>query len=442
MNTNWHKKYLGDLIDIRGGLSYKTSEIGSGEKKLLGMGCVSFDKRFLESGCRKFCGEGKPHHLVTPGDLVIATRQQSDNLPILGFPAQIPNKLSKEEIYVGTNLYKVENNSEYSNSFLYWLMRGNLYRQHVKANTSGSTVRMITKNVILNFQFNCPSIQESIKIAECLDFIEDKIEQNKNTNETLEEIAKALFKSWFIDFDPVKAKAEGRSTGLSDEINNLFPDSFVDSDLGEIPYRWSTQEVGSICECVGGGTPSTKEPLFWENGNNFWATPKDLSDLEKPFLFETSKKITDLGIQKISSRVLPIGTVLISSRAPVGYVALAEVPLSINQGFIAIKPSEILSKEYLLNWAQANVEKFKNRASGTTFAEISKQSFRPIKILLPDETVMGAFSDLTKIIYKRIISSMKEIKNLVDIRNILLPKLISGELRIPDAEKIIEEAGI
>ena len=110
--------------------------------------------------------------------------------------------------------------------------------------------------------------------------------------------------------------------------------------------------------------------------------------------------------------------------------------------FIAIKPSEILSTEYLLNQAQANIYEFKKRASGTTFAEISKQSFRPIKILLPDKKVMEVFSDLTKIIYKRIISSMKEIKNLVEIRDALLSKLISGELRITDAKKMIEKVKI
>ena len=374
-------------------------------------------------------------YIVDKGNLIISI------VGTIGSCAIIPDNLDKANLT--ENCAKiVPKDSSVDTNFLYYYLISKIGQNEIHKNTVGSTQLKLPLYGIKNIKI--PSIDEKSqsRIADFLSNLDKKIELNKKQNETLEEIAKTLFKSWFIDFDPVRAKAEGRPTGLSKEISDLFPDSFEDSELGEIPYRWSTDEVGNISECVGGGTPSTKEPLFWENGNNFWATPKDLSHLEKPFLLETSKKITNLGIQKISSRVLPIGTVLISSRAPVGYVAVAEVPLSINQGFIAIKPSEILSKEYLLNWAQANVEKFKNRASGTTFAEISKQSFRPIKILLPDEKVMLAFSDLTKIIHKRIISSMKEINNLVDMRNILLPKLISGELRITDAEKMIEEAGI
>jgi type I restriction enzyme, S subunit len=248
MSSEWIQRCLGDLIDIRGGLAYKSEDIDRGDARLLGMGCVSFDKRFLDSGCRRYSGEYKSQHLSFPGDLVIATRQQSENMPILGFPAMIPESLRSEKVIVGTNLYKVENHSEYPNSYLYWLMRGDEYREHVKSRATGSTVRMITKDVVLDFDFYCPSIQESKSIARFLDFFDDKIELNRKTNETLEAMAKALFKSWFVDFDPVRAKAEGRPTGLPAEISDLFPDSFEDSELGEIPSGWSISCVSDICE--------------------------------------------------------------------------------------------------------------------------------------------------------------------------------------------------
>ena len=380
----------------------------------------------------------EPRYIRTPNKKYFVSE---DDIVMIRYGSQTAGKVVRGLSGVlANNMFKVNLNVDFiSKKYLFLCLSENKVYQYLRNAQASSTMPAINFGIMDSIEIRYPPLPYQKAIAHILDTLDAKIETNQKMNHTLEDIAKGLFKSWFIDFDPVKAKTEGRSTGLYDEISNLFPDSFIASDLGEIPDKWSIEEIGSICECVGGGTPSTKEPLFWENGTNFWATPKDLSDLEKPFLLETSKKITDLGIQKISSRVLPIGSVLISSRAPVGYVAVAEVPLSINQGFIAIKPSEILSKEYLLNWAQANVEKFKNRASGTTFAEISKQSFRPIKILLPDEIVMRAFSDFTKIIYKRIISSMKEIKNLVDMKNILLPRLISGEIRISDAEKMIEK---
>jgi type I restriction enzyme S subunit len=167
--------------------------------------------------------------------------------------------------------------------------------------------------------------------------LDDKIELNRRMNETLEEMARALFKSWFVDFDPVRAKMAGHQpAGMDDETAALFPDSFEDSPLGEIPKGWSVTPIGEAVRAVGGGTPSTKELSFWEGGMHCWATPKDLSKLRGPVLLDTERKVTDAGLAKISSGLLPVGTVLLSSRAPVGYLAIAQVPVTVNQGFIAM----------------------------------------------------------------------------------------------------------
>jgi type I restriction enzyme S subunit len=251
-------------------------------------------------------------------------------------------------------------------------------------------------------------------------------------------MAKALFKSWFVDFDPVRAKAEGRNTGLPAEISDLFPDSFEDSELGEIPSGWRVASVGDVVECVGGSTPSTNEPEYWDGGEYFWATPKDLSSLSEPFLLDTAKKITADGVQRISSGILPVGTVLLSSRAPVGYVAAACVPVSINQGFIGLKCNSPMSSAYLLNWCLSNVQQFKDRASGTIFPEISKAAFRPIPLLVPSEQVGKSFSDKAQTLHDRVVSNMRQSSLLAATKDALLPKLISGEIRIPDAEKILE----
>jgi len=137
---------------------------------------------------------------------------------------------------------------------------------------------------------------------------------------------------------------------MPNEISELLPNSFEELELGEILTRWRIDEISNVVDCVDGSTPSTKDSEFWNGGDNFWATPKDLSDLPGPFLLDTAKKITDQGVARISSGVLPIETVLLSSRAFVGYVAVAKVPASVNQGFIAMKPSNLLSTNFLLNW--------------------------------------------------------------------------------------------
>ena len=288
-----------------------------------------------------------------------------------------------------------------------------------------------------NTEVPLPTLSEQRAIAHILGTLDDKIELNRRMNETLEGIARAIFKSWFVDFDPVRAKAEGRATGLPKHIAGLFPDSFVDSELGEIPKGWECKTVGDLAEVVGGSTPSTKEPAFWDNGTHHWATPKDLSALKTPVLLNTERCITDKGLAQISSGLLPIGTVLLSSRAPIGYLAVAEVPVAINQGFIAMKPKKDVSNLFLLLWTSFANDEILSRANGSTFLEISKANFRPIGLVVPSSKVMQAFGQHARPLYKRIVESERESHTLSTLRDALLPKLISGELRVKNAERFI-----
>lgn len=199
-------------------------------------------------------------------------------------------------------------------------------------------------------------LEEQRAIAHILGILDDKIELNRKQNETLEAMARALFKAWFVDFEPVRAKMEGRwqrgqsLLGLPAHLYDLFPDRLVESELGKIPQGWRYSRIGEEVSVCGGSTPSTKEPEFWEGGQHNWATPKDLSTLKFPVLLATGRKITDAGLEKISSGLLPSGTVLLSSRAPVGYLAIAEVPTAINQGFIAMKCDGALPNVFILYW--------------------------------------------------------------------------------------------
>jgi type I restriction enzyme S subunit len=249
-------------------------------------------------------------------------------------------------------------------------------------------------------------------------------------NETLETMARALFKSWFVDFDPVRAKAEGRDPGLPKPLADLFPDSFEDSELGEIPAGWKVRSVGDLVDVFGGATPSTTRPEFWAGGTHPWATPKDLSGLSVPVLLDTERRITDAGLSQIGSGLLPTGTVLLSSRAPIGYLAVTEIPVAINQGFIAMAPKAGVSAIFLLRWASAAADEIVSRANGSTFLEISKASFRPIPIVTPSARVMEAFETLARPLYERIVWSVRESRVLAGSRDALLPKLVSGALRV------------
>jgi type I restriction enzyme S subunit len=190
--VDWKKFYLQDLIEIKGGFSYKGEFIGKGDSLLLGMGCVSYSERFVSSGARLYSGECSLSHYVEPGEIVLATRQQSDNLPILGQPAIVPKYLFGNKIIVGTNLYRVINKSNLSNSLLFQLLKSKEYREHVFANASGTTVRMITKDVIELYELVLPPEHLIHKYNDQISSISEKIEQNTIENITLTQLRDTL----------------------------------------------------------------------------------------------------------------------------------------------------------------------------------------------------------------------------------------------------------
>ncbi|MCR9773167.1 restriction endonuclease subunit S [Vibrio harveyi] len=346
--------------------------------------------------------------------------------------------------------------------FMYYVFQSKDFINYINGISGGTSVQLNMKvGDLAKYEFNLPSVKEQIVIAEKLTNIDEKILNNAKINQTLEQIAQAIFKSWFVDFDPVKAKIEALAAGGSaddaelaamgvisaktlDELNSLkannpeafnklaqtaalFPAAMQDSELGEIPEGWEVSEIGSEVTVVGGGTPSTKNTEFWEDGTIHWTTPKDMSGLSSKVLTRTDRKITELGLKKISSGLLSENTVLMSSRAPVGYLALAKIPVAINQGYIAMKCEARLSPEYVLLWCDHNMEEIKQRASGTTFAEISKSNFKPIPVIVPDSSVIDAFSAQVSRIYNLVHSNVLQSEILSSARDFLLPELLSGD---------------
>lgn len=287
---------------------------------------------------------------------------------------------------------------------------------------------------------------EQRAIAHILGTLDDMIALNRRANETLEAMTRTLFKAWFVDFEPVRAKLEGRwqrgqsLPGLPAHLYDIFPDRLVESELGEIPEGWRHSTIGEEVTVCGGSTPSTKEPEFWEGGQHCWATPKDLSALKFPVLLDTDRKITDAGLAKISSGLLPVGTVLLSSRAPIGYLAIAEVPTAINQGFIAMRCDGTLPNVFVLPWCRESMDAIVGNANGSTFQEISKSNFRPLRVVVPSDPVLTSFTRSAGSLYRQLAESERESRSLARLRDTLLPKLISGELRVPDAERMVGAA--
>ena len=364
---------------------------------------------------------------VLPGDLILS------NSATPGIP-----KFVSIEACIHDGWLLLRNLRHIDKLFCYYLLL--FERPRLVSQGSGTVFTNLKTDILKKHRVTIPPLPEQRVIANILGTLDDKIELNRRMNETLEAMARALFKSWFVNFDPVRAKMEGRwrrgesLPGLPAKYYDLFPDRLVESELGEIPVAWRVKELGEVVNVVGGTTPSTKVIEYWEGGTHCWATPKDLSNLSSPVLLDTARKITNAGLHRISSGLLPPGTVLLSSRAPIGYLAISEEPVAINQGFIAMPPRDGLSNLFMLCWCNAFQEEILNYASGTTFLEISKRSFRRIPLVLPDKEVMTTFDDYACQFHQRIVSNERESHALAAQRDALLPKLVSGEVRVQVGE--------
>jgi len=287
---------------------------------------------------------------------------------------------------------------------------------------------------------------EQRAIAHILGTLDDKIELNQKMNETLEAMAMALFKSWFVDFDPVRAKMEGRwkrgasLPGLPADFYDLFPSEHIDSELGSLPSGWCVGKLEQIADIIGGGTPSTSEASYYcDSGKGIsWLSPKDLSGYFWKYISNGATDITELGLKNSSARIMPRGTVLFSSRAQIGYMAIAENDLCTNQGFKSLVPKNGANSEFLYYLLKANIEFIEARAHGSTFKEISGHGMKELPVICPPAPLMGSF----KMVVSKFSELQKEIRHetklLAVIRDFLLPKLISGQIRINDAEKIVE----
>jgi len=441
MNSEWKEVRLGDLISLRGGLAYKGEHISQSGNPMVTMGCVDPGSRFKREGLKYYRGSFGASHTAKAGDIVIATRDVTQKRETIGCPCLIPDDLGSEEVVVATNTYLVTNHSNIDNSFLYLLLKSPSYREQIVASAKGSTVIMITKDAIENHSCLLPSPVEQKAIAHILGTLDDKIELNRKTNETLEAMAKALFKSWFVDFDPVRAKAEGRPTGLPAEVSDLFPDSFEDSELGEIPSGWQCCSFTQLVDVISGGTPKTSIDEYW-NGSIPWFSVVDAPSGSDCWVIQTEKSITSQGLDNCSSKLLPTGTTIISARGTVGKVCLTGKDMAMNQSCYGLRSKAANGEYFCFYLTKSLVEILEARAHGSVFSTITRDTLDGVSTISPPMEVIQSFNGIAEALLGKIKNNLEDNRILSNQRDALLPKLISGEIRIPDAERMLEEVGV
>ena len=292
---------------------------------------------------------------------------------------------------------------------------------------SGGAQRNLSGKLIRRFAINTPPLSEQRGIAHILGTLDDKIELNRRMNATLEEMSRALFKSWFVDFDPVRAKAEGRDTGLPREIADLFPDGFEESELGEIPANWRTGSVDQAFDLTMGQSPPGV--TYNENGEGL---PFFQGRADFTFRFPTRRVYCTA-----PTRFANPGDTLVSVRAPVGDINMAAERCAIGRGVAAVrhKTDGRSFTYYSMHSLEGSFAKFE--AEGTVFGSISKKDFHNLACIVPDPVVVRAFERVVSSFDNQIERNEFESRTLAALRDTLLPKLISGEVRVKTAERLI-----
>ena len=434
MSSEWAVLSLGEVYEYCSGLSKPRSEFGSGHPFL------GFKDVFYNSAVPKILTElvrSTPQEQnrcsVKRGDLFLT--RTSETMDELGMSSVALKDYPYATFNGFTKRLRPKRPDVIAPEYARYYFRSTRFRQEVTAMSTMSTRASLNNEMLDRLQVVLPSLEEQKCIGYLLGTLDDKIELNRKTNETLEAMAKALFKSWFVDFDPVRAKAEGRSTGLPAEISDLFPDSFEDSELGEIPSGWGVKSLDEVAHFLN-GLALQKFP------------PEDGAPTLPVIKIAQLKKGDSIGADRCSTAVssdfvVRDGDVLFSWSGSLAVDIWCGGDGALNQHLFKVT-SKTHDKWFFLQWVKHHLPEFQEIAQGkaTTMGHIQRRHLSEAKALIPTPSLLAAMDSAFAPLLDRAYGLRKQSKDLATTRDVLLPKLISGEIRIPDAERILEEVGV
>ncbi len=406
------------IIDYRGKTPRKTlSGIPLITARIVKDGRIMTPTEFIASeGYDSWMNRGLPE----PGDVVMTTEAP------LGEIAQI----NSCKVALGQRLITLRGKPDLlNNTYLKFAMQTTFVQNQLKARATGTTVLGISQRELRKVEIPLPPLQEQHRIAHILGTLDDKIELNRQVNETLEATARAIFKSWFIDFDPVKAKIEGhKPVGMDTKTASLFSSAFQDSPLGKIPKGWQVGTIDEDFNLTMGQSPPGSTYNEDEKGLPFYQGRKDFS-----FRYPT-RRVYCTSPKRFAKK----GDTLVSVRAPVGDVNMANEKCCVGRGLASLR-HKTGSRSYTYYAMQFLQEIFSRyEAEGTVFGSINKTDFQTLSQLRPFNEIIEVFERLIHPLDQSIENNEHESDTLSQIRDMLLPKLLSGEIRVDDANEILE----
>jgi type I restriction enzyme S subunit len=433
MASEWMEMVLKEAIDIKHGFAFPGENIRDVPRGdiLLTPGNFAIGGGFKGDKFKYFDGEVPEEYVLNEGDLIVTMTDLSKQSDTLGYPAFVPESLGPRFLHnQRLGKVRIKEGAELDKIFLFYLLRSAEYRNEILASATGTTVKHTSPGRILTFKADIPKLPEQVEIGRVLGRLDDRIELNRRMNEALEAIARAIFKSWFVDFDPVRAKTEGRDTGLPSHIASLFPDSFEDSELGEIPAGWAVKSLGEVTNYLNRGI----SPSYVDDGGVLVLNQKCIRHGE----VDASKgRRHDPLKRSIVDRILQFGDILVNSTG-VGTLGRVAQFLQVEEETIVDSHVTVVraagaevSEHYLgvaLGLRQDEIEALGEGSTGQT--ELSRSKLAEILVLVPSPPIIDQFDRLCGPLRQARITNGQESASLASSRDALLPKLISGQLRV------------
>ena len=402
VSMEWKEVRLGDVCSIQRGASPRPiqkfiSKEGMPWVKIADATGIS--SRYISSTSEYIIKEGiSKSRIVHPGDLIVS------NSATPGLP-----KFMAIEACVHDGWLIIRDLDGIDKVFLYYVFIN--IRRRLSNQANGSVFMNLKTDIVKDFVIKLPTLDDQRRIASILSSLDQKIELNNKINADLEEMAQAIFKNWFVDFEPFK---DGK---------------FVDSELGMIPEGWKVGTLGDFCKCLLGGTPSRSKEEYW-NGDVNWINSGEINKFR---ILEASEKITELGLSKSATKLLPKKTtVLAITGATLGQVSLLEIDTCANQSVIGVLENAEVPYEYIYPFIKDRIEMLIQHQTGGAQQHINKDNVESLIFLLPAKNVLENYISLVGPMYKRIESQCFENLYLSTLRDTLLPRLMSGEIEVPD----------
>lgn len=340
--------------------------------------------------------------------------------------------LDEEKCIVSTSytVFEIANKEQLDPEYLMMWFRRSEFDRYARHMSHGTVREQFGWQEMCDVELPVPSIQKQREIVREYNVVNDRIALNDQLTQKLEDIAQTIYKQWFIDFEFPISKEYAESIGKPELEGMPYKSSsgemeFCEKLQKEIPSIWSFGNISDLGDVVGGATPSTSKEEFWD-GSISWLSPKDISKNGCKFVNETEKSITELGYKKSSTAILPAKSVLFTSRAPVGLIAINTIELCTNQGFKSVVPKKHFFLEYVYFYLKNNTEYIEGQGSGTTFVEVSASVMKRCNALIPDDLTLKNFSSIAEKLFSSQLENERKNKVLNELVKLLHSKLAGG----------------